>query len=145
MAVTAQARQVEDDLRTIVGGNFSPDALGDEYTRILQRLSAAPAAYLDAFERRFLAPSVDPRTLSHLYLPSFLERVASAAPERVRALSQRLLGRYDSALSIADHAAEQDFSLTEALGSGETSRFVQRLQERRRTLRAILGQPPGRS
>jgi outer membrane protein OmpA-like peptidoglycan-associated protein len=48
MAVTAQARQVEDDLGTIFGGNFSPNALGDEYMRILQRLGAAPAAIFDA-------------------------------------------------------------------------------------------------
>jgi outer membrane protein OmpA-like peptidoglycan-associated protein len=48
MAVTAQARQVEDDQGTVVGGNFSPNALGDEYTRILQRLGAAPAAIFDA-------------------------------------------------------------------------------------------------
>jgi hypothetical protein len=145
MAVTSQARQVEDDLRTIVGGNFSLDALGDEYMRILQRLRAAPAAYLDAFERLFLAPNTDARTLSRSHLPNFLELVSSAAPERVRSLSQRLLRQYDAALSIADHAAEQDFSLSEALGSGETSRFVQRLDERRRTLRAMLGQPPQRS
>lgn len=144
MAVTSRAGQIEDDLRTIVGGNFSLDALGDDYARILQHVRAAPLAYLDVFERLFLAPGVDPRTLSRLYLPSFLQRVAAAAPERVRALSQRLLGQYDAALSIADHATEQDLNLMEALPPGETSRFVQRLEERRRTLRQLLGQSPGR-
>jgi hypothetical protein len=143
MAVVSEAGDIERDVRTIVGGNFTPHALGSGFTRILERLRAAPIAYLDAFERLFVLRDLDARTLSRLHLPSFLERMRTFSPERVKLLAERLVRKYDTALSIADHAIEQEMDLSEALMPGETSRFVQRLNERRRTLRVLLGQPAG--
>ena len=144
MSESLRGDEVERDLRIIVGGNFTPHALLDEFAAILGRLRGAPSAYLDAFERLYLAPGLDVRTLSRLHLDAFLERMRPLAPDRVRMLGQRLLRQYDGALAIADHAAGQEMDLVEALPPGETSRFVQRLGDRRRTLRALLGEPAGR-
>jgi hypothetical protein len=144
MAVVPQPDRVESDLRIIVGGNFTRHALGGEFTRILDRLRGAPDAYLDAFERMFITPALDAHTLSRLHLDGFLDRMRPTSPARVQALADRLLRQYDAALSIADHAAGQEVSLVEALPPGETSRFVQRLDNRRRTLRVLLQRPDQR-
>ena len=140
MAAAPQSNWVDSDLRIIVGGNFTGHALGDEFTRILGRLRTAPDAYLDAFERMFIIPGLDAQMLSRLHLDGFLDRMRPIAPARVQVLTDRLLRQYDAALSIADHAAGQEFSLVEALPAGETSRFVQRLDDRRRSLRVLSGQ-----
>lgn len=104
-------------------------------------MRAAPLAYLDAFERLFVASGIDPRRQSSLFLPSFLKLVAHAAADRVRGLAGRLLGQYDAALSVADHAAERDLGAMEALPE-ETARFVRSLDQRRRQLHLLMGGPP---
>lgn len=142
MSESLQTDQVERDLRIIVGGNFTPHALLGEFRAILERLHAAPGAYLDAFERDYIARGLDARILSRLHVDAFLDRMRPFAPERVRTLAQQLLRQYDGALAVADHAREQDFALTEAL-PGQLSRFVQRLEEQRQTLRALVGGPAG--
>lgn len=139
MAEAPQQREIERDLGLLVGGNFSPDALGDLHERVLQRLRARPEAYLDAFERIFLAPRADLRGQSGLYLAGFLKRLSDADPPRVQSLARRLLDQYNTALAVADHAREQDFALTEAL-PGRLSHFVKRLDEQRRQLRVLLGE-----
>lgn len=138
-----QPNQTERDLAVIVGGNFTPDSLGPEHDRILERLRAAPAAYLDAFERLFLARGANAQVLSDLRPEAFLAELQSVAPERVRTIAERLVRRYDSALSVADHAAATEGDLTEALPPGETTRFVSRLNRRRQTLRTLLGTAGG--
>jgi hypothetical protein len=123
MTVSPQASEVEHDLRMIVGGNFSLDALGPEYEHILQRVRAAPIAYLDAFERLFTAPRIDPRVQSRLFLPSFLQLVADVAPDRVRAIASRLIGEYNAALGSADHAVGRAQNIEEARPE-DTRRFA---------------------
>ncbi|MGH7160495.1 MAG: hypothetical protein ACREFS_10515 [Acetobacteraceae bacterium] len=110
MALSPQDREVERDLIAVASGNFTADVLGPLHERILDRLRAKPEAFLDAFERLFLA------------------------------LARRLLDRYDTALTMADHAREQDFALAEALPDS-ISGFVRRLEEQRRQLRALIGEP----
>ena len=142
---TTQPRQIEQDVLQLVGGNFTPDALGPAYDAILARARAAPDAYLDAFERLFLRTPIDPKVHSGLHLPGLLRLLADRAPERVRALAGQLLSQYDAATRITDDASERA-AVLEALPP-ETSRFVQRLDRRRDELRAILGQggtAPGR-
>jgi hypothetical protein len=131
---------LDDDLRLIVGGNFTYDALGVRYEAILARVHAAPLAYLDGFERLFIRPTAKARTQAQLYLPSFLALVADVAPERVKVLATGLLAQYDVALGVFDHAAEQDQNLTERLPES-SSRFVRQLHQRRRQLQVLLGQP----
>lgn len=143
MSASPQPDQVERDLHMIVGGNFSIDALGHEHTEILKRVRAAPLAYLDAFERLFVARGSLRQDQSNLFLPSFLKLVADVAPDRVRSLATRLLGQYDAALSIADHAIEHDPNAMEALPE-RTSRMIRHMDQRRRQLRVLLGQPGGR-
>lgn len=138
MGTSPVEAQVERDVLQIVGGNFSPDALGPAYDQVIARLRAAPDAYLNAFERLFLSGRrLDARAQSRLYLPSLLRLLGDAAPARVRSLAERLLGHYDTAMSVADDAAERDHDL-ESLPP-PTARLVQRLDSRRRELRDILG------
>ena len=83
-----QPNQTERDLAIIVGGNFTPDALGPEHGRIRERLRAAPAAYLDAFERLFLARGANAPTLARLRPEAFLAQLQSVAPDRVRTITE---------------------------------------------------------
>lgn len=138
-----QPNQTERDLAVIVGGNFTPDALGPEHGRIVQRLRAAPAAYIDAFERLYLARGANAQVLARLRPEAFLAQVQSVAPDRVRTIAERLVRHYDSALAVADHAAASETDLLEALPPGETTRFVSRLNRRRQTLRTMLGTAGG--
>ena len=138
-----QPNQTERDVTMIVSGNFNPDALGPNYDRILQRLRAQPAAYLDAFERQYLARGANAQLLAQLRPAALLEELQTIAPDRVRTIAQRLVRHYDSALAVADHAAASETDLTEALPAGETTRFISRLNRRRHTLRTLLGTAGG--
>ena len=113
---------------------------GDERDRVDLtedfRVRARPEEYLRVFESLFLGTRFDARSHSHLYLPSFLSLVADVAPDRVRSAASRLLQHYDTAMSVADDAIERALPL-EALPE-DTSRMVQRLDTRRRELRALL-------
>ncbi|MGH7107336.1 MAG: hypothetical protein ACREF0_20240 [Acetobacteraceae bacterium] len=55
-------------------------------------------------------------------------------------LARRLLDRYHTAQAMADHAREQNFALAEALPDS-ISGFLRRLEEQRRQLRALIGEP----
>lgn len=137
MEALAPDRRIEEDVRQIVGGNFTPDALGpDRHREVIVRVRARPEEYLRVFESLFLGTRFDARSHSHLYLPSFLSLVADVAPDRVRSAASRLLQHYDTAMSVADDAIERALPL-EALPE-DTSRMVQRLDTRRRELRALL-------
>lgn len=134
----AAVRQAEQVVLMIVGGNFTPDALGpEEHRRILARLRADPRTHLDAFERLFLRGRPDSRAQSRLHLPNLLRLLGDVAPDRVRALAGRLLGQYDAAMSLADEAPEGRERLLEALPE-ESRRAAQRLDMRRRELRGLL-------
>lgn len=142
MITAQQPSRLEQDVLQIVGGDFTSDALGPEYARVVARVHASPRDYLAAFERMFVGPRASARHLSQLHLPTFLRLVADAEPAAVRALVGRLLGQYDTALSVADSAAEADATYSERLPE-ETSRFVTRLDRRRKELRALLQAPAG--
>lgn len=133
--------QVDRDVLLIVGGSFTPDALGPEYERVLARVRGAPDAHLDAFERLFLRARMDARAHSRFHLPGLLRLLADRAPDRVRSLAARLVAQYDTAMSITDDIGE-GAAVLEALPE-DSRRVVQRLDRRRNELRAILGR--GRS
>ena len=138
MSPESTSSQIENDVRLIVGGNFSKDALGRAYDAILARARARPANYLSVFERLFVSRRLAPSAHSNLHLPHMLEIVADLQPQRVRQLANALLRHYDSAMSVADSLVEEDGSL-EALPPA-TSGMAKRLGRRRNTLRR-LAQP----
>jgi hypothetical protein len=127
---------IEDDIRTIVGGHFTPDALSPAvYDATLARARARPKEYLDAFEALFLGLNFDALIQSRLYLPTFLKLLAGADPARVRALAAALLKLYDSVMVTYD--AARDKRALFALLPEETVRLLQRLEVRRVELRAL--------
>jgi hypothetical protein len=87
---------VDADLRTIVGGHYSPDHLGLEpFAAIEDHVQREPDAFLDAWGRIALDPSMH----VDLHWNNVLTRTAAARPERVRELAACMLTRFDAALA----------------------------------------------
>ena len=128
--------QNERDLRLIVGGNFTKDALGALYDQVLARVMSNPAGYLDTFERLYVSGPADLKQLSKLYLPTFLQHVVGAEPQRVRVLAGRLLGRVDTAARTVAHVMEQ-IGDAEKLPE-ETVFTAENLDIRRREFRELV-------
>jgi|SRR5687768_11311215 hypothetical protein len=126
----------EADINTVIEGNFTADALGPAYHELLSRLREAPEAYLDTFERMFVDTPAPIADLSHLYLPTFLEYLAPEAPERVAAISQRLLGQVESTARVIDQMIEQ---FGESETPQEAADLAEDLEYRRRELRVLTG------
>lgn len=125
------------DVRLIVGGNFTEDALGPLYHEVLARLRSAPNAYLDTFERLFVTRPVNAGQLSKLYLAAFLQRVASAAPDRVRALASHFLGKIDTTARAMEQTVKEVGALE--VQPPETVFAVENLKLRRREFRLLSG------
>jgi hypothetical protein len=138
MAQTRPQNQVDQDIAIIVGGSFSPDHIGPtKYQQIVRRVRAAPERYLQAFERRFLRPGVDPLTLADLYLPEFLQLLADRAQQQVQALRARLATVYSSAIPSG---AREDWEALDDEGEpDEPTRKRRRLEQHLATLGAMTG------
>lgn len=106
MTVPAESQR-EHDIMLMVGGNFTEDALGPLYKKVLARLHGAPSAYLDTFERLFVARPLAAPQLSKLYLAAFLQRLAGAAPDRVRKLAGHFLGQVNTTAQAMEQAAQE--------------------------------------
>ncbi len=106
MAVPSESQR-EHDIMLMVGGNFTEDALGSVYKEVLARLHSAPSAYLDTFERLFVVRPVAASQLSKLYLAAFLQRLAGAAPDRVRTLAGHFLGQVNTTAQAMEQAAQE--------------------------------------
>ncbi|HEX2028736.1 MAG TPA: hypothetical protein VHF25_12150 [Nitriliruptorales bacterium] len=133
--------QIDDDVAMIVGGHFTPDSIGpDAYAAVTDRVRAHPAAYLEAFERRFLGADFDPLAQSELYPAVLLEIVEGADPEAARATADRLLRHLDGALVLFDRAPDAQ-ALTQVFDE-DTVNLATRLDDRRRELRALLDRGP---
>lgn len=110
---------VDRDLRTIVGGQYSPDHMGPEpYEAIEDHVRREPDAFLDAWARAVL----DPAGKLDFYWPNVLERTAAARPERTRELAACLLARIDTAL--ADPPADRDPSWEERIDDLRVTTYV---------------------
>jgi hypothetical protein len=110
---------VDRDLRTIVGGHYSPDHIGPEaYEAIEEHVRREPDAFLDAWARAAL----DPASVLDLYWPNVLVRTASARPERTRELAACLLARIDGAL--AHPPADRDPSREDRIEGLRMSTYI---------------------
>ena len=129
--------EIQSDIQHIVGGHFTPDALSPEiHGAIASRAKARAKDYLDVFDSTYLGVSFDAIKQSQLYLPSFLELVLPAAPERAKASAAALLRMYDAVLVVFDHATDKPALLR--LVPDETGRLIERLNVRRKELQTIV-------
>jgi hypothetical protein len=136
---TLKMSQIESDIRTIVQGNFTPDALGPEkYDQVIKRARAQPGEYVDVFERLYLGANFDALAQSRLYLPAFLKIIADRDPERAQAAARRLLKQYDAVLLVYDEVKYKP-ALFDLLPE-ETVRMLQSLEARRAELRSLISQ-----
>lgn len=135
---SSQLNQTDRDITAIVGGSFSPDHLGPAaYQQILRRVQASPPQYLQSFERRFLAPGVDPLTLADLYLPAFLQLLADRAPQEARALGARLATIYAGGVPAG---RREDWEVFDESGDpDDTTRRRHRLEQHQATLALVTG------
>src|SRR5205807_2651911 len=102
-------KDMENDIWTIVGGDFSPDSLGPErYEAMIARVRSRAGDYLNLLESLFLGPNFDAVMQSRLYLPSFLKLVADVEPERVRATAERLLKQINAVLVVYDNVTDKE-------------------------------------
>lgn len=129
--------QVHADVAMVVGGHFTPDSIGpDAHQAVVDRIRAHPAAYLEAFESRFLGADFDPLAQSELYPAVLLEIVEEADPDAARATADRMLRHLDGTLLLVDRARD-GAALAEVLDE-DTMRLATRLDDRRRELRALV-------
>lgn len=133
---------VTTDIETIVGGNYSPDALGEgPYQEIRDRALSRARDYMRSFDRRYLGTSFDAVTQSQLYLPSFLELIAVRDAAAMRDSARCLKKLYDAVLLAYDDARDKD-ELFKLLPD-ETGRLLQRLDVRRTELAHLPGVAAG--
>jgi len=128
-------RQAAADVQLMVGGNFTPDALGPAHEQTLARVRAAADRYLKVFEQLYLARPMDVNQHSNLYLGTFLRALADVAPDKVATLARRLVQQTDTALAARGGAAGGP-AASEGVAE-ETSRMLDRVEMRQRELRSL--------
>jgi hypothetical protein len=131
---------VQRDLNLVIGGGLNVDEIGpDAYDAVISRLRAHPEAYLAAVERDHLGASFDALTESGSHLIALFE-VLSGVPEAHR-IAASMLRHFDAALLIYDRAESRE-ALSSVLPE-ETVNQLARLDDRRRTLRALIERAEG--
>lgn len=134
MAAAPNSPQIDQDVMTIVGPNFSADHLGTPaFDAIVNRARKAPGAYLDAFRRRFLGPSYDAEAFSHLHPQNLLLLVDAEDHAGAKALATEIAAALDRTLTPS-HRAAHNTQLFVA-GPDEASNRAKRLQIQRHHLR----------
>src|SRR4051794_13762397 len=123
----------EQRVAVIVGGHFTPDALGPEYDPIIAAVRADPEGHLHAFERLYLGPDSDTARFADLHLPNLLRLLVTVAPGPVHELAAKLATRF---ASVAQEQAAEYVSATEAGQAGDAARRRRRLNARHSELRA---------
>lgn len=132
-----QRETIEEDIRLIVGGKFTPDSVGSEvYDEVWTRALSQSSAYLDVFEDLFVGVNFDPLAQIRQYIPTFLRRLAAEEPARVEEITKQLLKQYEAILVVYDSAPEKA-ELFQLLPE-ETVRLMQRLNQWRDDLNRLL-------
>ncbi len=130
------AAALAKDIELIVGGNFTPTAIGlEEYDAVLARVRARPLDALRVFESLYLGLRFDAIKQSHWYLPSFLKHLKDRAPEEVTLVAQNLLRQYNAILIIYDHSKNKEALFRQL--PDEIVRTINRLEDRRTALRLL--------
>ena len=149
---TPRSTVVQNEVRLIVSGNFTPDALGpDRYRAILAKVAAAPQEYLQAFRAQMREVAAGGR-LSTSHLPSFLTILATIEPDAAKAAARELLDEYEKAgrdIGVPDPSAgpptadsaqrmQRMERMERKAPETERDKQIDRLQDRAATLRRIL-------
>lgn len=128
---------IRDDILTMVGGHFTPQALSRPvYEEILLRAKANAKEYLALFESLFLSGDFKFFAQSDLLLPTFLHLLAPAEPEGVKVIAEQLLGKYNTVIASPDTITEQSFGLQPT--SEENTRLQQRIDGYRMELQELI-------
>lgn len=128
---------IEQDVRLMVGGNFSADHIGPQaYDATLARARGKAKSYLEVFNSLYLGQNFDAVEQSSLYLPTFLKALHNNEPVLVRTIAQRLLKQYDAVMIVYD--AVKDKHALFALLPEETTRLLMRLDVRRKELKELI-------
>lgn len=136
LGLPPDAAAMTSDIELVVGGNFTPAALGLEaYEAVLARLRSRPRDCLRVFESLYLGLRFDALFQSRLHLPALLEHLKDLEPKGVRSVAQNLLRQYDAVLLLYDHSKDKEALLR--LVPEETARMVKRLESRRADLRLL--------
>ena len=115
MARTANMSPASRVLR-IVGGNFSPDALGPAYNRTIEAVRAAPGPHLAAFEQLFLRQPLSNERLGELDPATFLAIVMPLMPQEARRVAAAVAERFGAAARDRESAfyeATEEDAVTE--------------------------------
>src|SRR5262249_37627824 len=82
--------RVDADVKTVIGGNFSPDALSPRvFDATLRRVRAAPSAPIAALER--IVRTMDAHMLSAMYPEGLLDRLPVVALTETNRAARDLL------------------------------------------------------
>ena len=127
---------IEKDIRTMVGGHFTADALGEQvYDAIMSRARSSPQGYIAMFKSLFLEQAIAPAKYAALHLPSFLHFMALSAPDEVRVIADQMVARYDTMLAdLGDVRAPETASVA---ARRDAPPLMRRLLERRKQLQAL--------
>lgn len=134
--------EIKSDLDLVIGGAFNVDEIGPQrHAEVTERLRAHPDVYLDAFEEHFLGAEFDPVLHSRLHAPRLLRILRGTDPDRVRRTADAILRHLRGTLVVLDDAPDRS-ALENALPE-ETVNTLARLDDRRRSIRALLDEMGG--
>jgi hypothetical protein len=128
---------IENDINIIVGGNFTPDAMGpDVHGAILARVRTRPRDYLTKFEEMFLLKQLDPHLHSKLYLPRLLEILIVLRPRDTRRITNQLLSLYLTFVHTEINVSRDSPSFTSPINDEES--HLKQLRIRQHQLSELL-------
>ena len=129
-------QNIIEEVALIVGGGFTPDAIGpDAHRAVQERVRANPSEYLNVFARRHLGVGFNAMAMSHLHPANLIELARDGDPERARRAAAALLAQLDAVMIVPDGSS--DWPVVAATLDGETARMVERLNAQRALLRPL--------
>lgn len=134
--MTTPIAKIREDLALMVGGSFTPDALGPSaYEAVAARAKAEPTRYLKTLVQSYLGGDLDARTLSHLRLGVPVELLHETDPAASARTAAQLIRHLDGLLVIYDSAS--DTAQLESLLPDDVLSMHQRLERIRKRLRPL--------
>ncbi|MEM9549860.1 MAG: hypothetical protein AAGA05_01725 [Pseudomonadota bacterium] len=138
--MTTPIAKIRTDLALMVGGSFTPDAIGPvEYDAVLARAQEEPKRYLKALVQSYLGGDFDARALSLLRLGVPVELLRDTDPVLAAATATQVLRHIDGFLVIYDSASDK--AQLEVLLPDDVRSMHQRLDRMRNRLRPLTEVP----
>lgn len=132
--------KIREDLALMVGGSFSPDAIGPAaHGAVLGRARAEAKRYLKTLLQTYLGGDFDAIALSRLRLGVPVELLHETDPQAAAETAARLLGHLNGLLVIYDSATDK--AQLESLLPDDVLAMHQRLDRARKRLRPLTEVP----